>query len=123
VADPAAHLSDTEIAELDPAEAPDNLRVHNHLNACEACRRRRAELVGFREMLAQAGSGERRPPRDVVAAAMLRLRLRRYSISNANEVFEGLAALVRGLASLFSLPITGEQGRVHPRAPEDDDHG
>ena len=114
------HLSDDELVDPDRRDESDAGRVRAHLHACAACRERRSELVRLRELLAQAGRREGRPPHDAVPSAMLRLRLRRHGITNANELLAGFAAFVRGFASLFSLPATQSYRAERARGAEDD---
>jgi predicted anti-sigma-YlaC factor YlaD len=101
----AAHLTDAELADFDGDGSPNNVLVRAHLQTCDGCARRYDEMKRLRELLAVTGQRERRPLRDVVPSAMMRLRLRRNTVTNANELFESFAALVRGVISLFSLPI------------------
>lgn len=106
----SGHVSDEELADFDEAGG-DGGRVREHVKTCKACYRRREELRSLRELLAQTGQRERRPLRDVVPSAMMRLRLRRHSITNVNELLEGFAAFVRGFASLLSLPKMDDERR------------
>jgi hypothetical protein len=66
---------------------------------------------GLRGLLAHAAPFERTPPRDLVPLAIKRLRLRHHAVTNVNEVFGGLAALARAVASLFS--VAGEDDDRH----------
>lgn len=121
----AGHVSDDELTELtdyDDAAGRAGRRVREHVQECEACRHRRDELIGMRELLAQTGHRERRPLRDVVPSAMMRLRLRRHSVTNMNELLEGFAALVRSVTSLFSLPATDRRFVGGARDVKDDRH-
>lgn len=112
------HLSERDLSDFDDSEPRVGPRVRTHLQTCAICRRRRGELVLVRELLARSAERERRPPRDVVPGVMMRLRLRRHGITNANEFLEGFVAFVRGLASLFSVPKRDVEVRGHAR--EDD---
>jgi predicted anti-sigma-YlaC factor YlaD len=118
VSEPGGHLSERDLADFDESDPRDEARARTHLQGCEVCRRRREELVLVRELLARSAERERRPPRDVVPGVMMRLRLRRHGITNANEFLEGFVAFVRGLASLFSVPKRDVD--VGRRAGEDD---
>lgn len=120
----AGHVSDSELDTIDDdTQGAAGRRIRDHVGACEACRRRRDEAIRLRELLAQTGQRERRPLRDGVPGAMMRLRLRRHSITNANELLEGFAAFVRGVASLFSLPSGDDRlaGRTRDAKGEHDE--
>ncbi len=77
----------------------------------------------LRDLLAQTAKSEQHPVRDVVPSAMMRLRLRRHSVTNANELLEGFVSFVRGLATLFSLPSSDERTTGRRRPAQKEPHG
>ncbi|MBD5656594.1 MAG: hypothetical protein IAI50_15640 [Candidatus Eremiobacteraeota bacterium] len=114
-----AHPPDEDLLGLsDDAPGGDSRTTRAHVASCVACRARIAELRELRVLLAEAGAIEREPRFNVVPSAVKRLRLRRHTVTNANEFLGGLVALFRGLGSLFMVETA--PGRRLRRPPKDE---
>ena len=113
------HLSDETLAAVDEATGRDADRAREHLATCAGCAGRLLEVERLRALLIETASVERRPRRDMLPGALKRLRLRRHGISNANEFLGGLAAFIRGFATLFAVAERGAPSTTR----ENDPHG
>ncbi len=116
--DDAGHLADDELAGVVEHGIRDGSRASAHLQTCDACRRRRAELTNLRAMLRGTRSYEQAPRFDSVPGALKRLRLRRHAVTNLNEFFDSVYALMRGFAQLLAA---GEPGDPRTRTANEDD--
>ncbi len=61
------------------------------------------ELRPVRLLLHDAATHDEAPKRDLVRGAVKRLAFRRRSITNVNEFFGALRAIVRGFVTLMSV--------------------
>ncbi|MDQ2865127.1 MAG: hypothetical protein M3R51_02765 [Candidatus Eremiobacteraeota bacterium] len=86
--------------------------VERHGENCASCRARIAELDEITRLLANLAARQQPARRDLTQRALARLRIRRTSIENMNEIFAALQAVVKGLAGLFGggSPTPNEAG-------------
>jgi len=101
---PCIHPDEDALMALidDQSSAKPDLRAH--VAACVTCMTRVAEVRETRRMLRAIAVNEQHPRHDVATQAMTRIRLRATAVTNINEVFAGLCALIRGLKDVLSGP-------------------
>jgi hypothetical protein len=101
---PCIHPDEDALVALidDESSAKPDLRAH--VAACATCMMGVAELRETRRILLAIAVNQQHPRHDVASHAMTRIRLRATAVSNINEVFAGLCALVRGLKVVLSGP-------------------
>jgi len=75
--------------------------VSAHVRRCALCQRRVEELRALRGLLQASAGREVAPGQDLAGKALARLRWRQGAAGDLNELFAGLATLLRGLATLL----------------------
>jgi len=96
------HASEEALLSLLEGERPGTERLRRHLQRCDVCQDRLAELRRVRVLLREAADYEAAPERDLAFGAMRRLHRRHSAIANVNEFFGALFAIVRGLRTLLA---------------------
>ncbi len=98
------HASDEALlALMEPGPTGPLLRTRAHLEGCGECGERLAELRRVKRLLNETAARERMPERDLAFGALRRLRRRQTAISNVNEFFGVIFAIMRGLGSLLAV--------------------
>jgi len=72
-----------------------------HVRQCALCQQRVEELRALRRLLQASAAREVDPGKDLAGKALARLRWRQGAAGELNELFAGLATLLRGLTTLL----------------------
>ena len=114
------HASDEAlVALLEPGPPGPVLRTRAHLEGCAECGERLRELRRVKLLLNQTAGRERMPERDLAFGALRRLRRRQTAISNVNEFFGVIFAIMRGLGSLLAKEEPERRDSAQPGGTSD----
>lgn len=114
------HAADEALlALLEPGPPGPLLRTRAHLENCADCRERLAELRRVKLLLNRTAAREGMPERDLAFGALRRLRRRQTAISNVNEFFGVIFAIMRGLGSLLATDDVERRDSAHPGGKRD----
>ncbi len=117
---PGPHASDEALlALLEPGPPGPLVRTRAHLDRCGECGERLKELRRVKLLLNETATRERMPERDLAFGALRRLRRRQTAISNVNEFFGVLFAIMRGLGTLLATEDAERRDSAHPGSRRD----